>query len=274
MFPGAYSFWERLYMKLSIRFSVRVASRVVAVSENTKRDLMKLYGVPEEKMTVVYEGVSENVKAQMPNPKSLSVRQAGNPEPKVQKPEKPYLLFIGRLEERKNVVRIIEAFEILKQEKHIPHELVLVGKPGCGYEKIKNQKSKIKNRDSVIELGYVGEEEKQVLLRGADVLLFPTLYEGFGLPVIEAQAVGVPVVTSDTSSLPEIAGSGAVFVDPMSVESIVAGTLSLLSEGEKRSAILEKGLENARRFSWKQCAVSIAAIFSDTKKEKGRPYQL
>ena len=253
MFPGAYTLWERLYMRLSIRFSVRAASRVIAVSENTKRDLVRLYGVPPEKVSVIYEGASEN-NFQFPISNFQSNHKSQFP-----KTEKPYLIFVGRLEERKNVARIIEAFELLKQENHIPHELVLVGKPGYGYEKIwrKIQDTKYK----IHELGYVSEEEKRRLLAGADIFLFPTLYEGFGLPVLEAQAAGIPVVTSDTSSLPEIAGSGAVFVDPLSSESIAAGIAGLLSDDGKRSAIIRKGLENAARFDWKKCAYSIAALF-------------
>jgi glycosyltransferase involved in cell wall biosynthesis len=214
MFPGAYSFWERLYMRLSIRFSVRVASLVIAVSENTKRDLMHLYGVPEEKISVVYEGVSENFQFPISNFQS-------NSNSKIEKfkiQNSKYLLFIGRLEERKNIVRIIAAFGILKEKYHIPHELVLAGKPGFGYEKIhfKIQNSKFKIR----EVGYVSEEEKWNLLKNADVFMFPTLYEGFGLPVLEAQAAGVPVVTSDSSSLPEVGGKGALYADPLSPEDI------------------------------------------------------
>jgi glycosyltransferase involved in cell wall biosynthesis len=265
MFPEAYSFWERLYMRLSIRFSVRVASRVVAVSENTKRDLMRLYGVPEEKISVVYEGVSEN-NFQFPiSPAAAGPRQGdGNfrtiSKSQFSKPKNPHLLFIGRLEERKNIVRIIEAFEILKEKYHIPHVLVLAGKPGYGHERIKNQKSKIKNQDLVFELGYVSEEEKFELLKNADVFLFPTLYEGFGLPVLEAQAFGVPIVMSDTSSLPEVGGEGAAYADPLSASDIAEKTWRILSEKDSRSAIIAAGRENVRRFSWRKCSEEIARL--------------
>ncbi len=249
MFPEAYSFWERLYMRLSIRFSSRVADRIVAVSENTKRDLMRLYDVPEEKMVVVYEGVAENFKFQISNFKS-------NPNSKI---ESKFLLFIGRLEERKNIMRIIEAFGILKEKYHIPHELVLAGKPGYGYERIrfKIQNSKFKIR----EVGYVSEKEKAKLLARADVFLFPTLYEGFGLPVLEAQAVGVPVVASDSSSLPEIGGKGALYADPLSPEDIAEKTRKLLSEKSLRDVIMAAGRENIRRFSWENCSGKIAESF-------------
>lgn len=172
--------------------------------------------------------------------------------------KKPYLLFIGRLEERKNIVRIVEAFEILKEQYRIPHELLLAGKPGFGYGRIANTLQAISYKQEIKELGYVSEEEKWELLRNADVFLFPTLYEGFGIPVLEAQSVGVPVVTSNTSSLPEVAGEGAVLVDPTSVESIAEGVQRLLSDQGLRSGIIEKATHNVSRYSWARCAKEIA----------------
>jgi len=245
--PEAYSLWERLYMRMSIRYSVRVASTVIAVSENTKKDVMKLYGVDEEKIRVVYEGYE----------KARSMKHETGIMNRVQK---PHLLFIGRLEERKNVMRTIEAFEILKDRYQILQELLLVGKPGYGYQKIrfKIQNSKFKNH--IHELGYVSEEEKWELLKNTDIFLFPTLYEGFGIPVLEAQSVGVPVVTSSTSSLPEIAGQGAVFVDPLSSENIALGVQSVLSDEGRRSDIIEKAAHNVNRFGWALCARGVASL--------------
>lgn len=248
--PAAYAWFERWYMRLSIRFSCRVAPKIIAVSENTRRDLVRTYAVPEEKIRVIHEGYERNTEFQISNFKS-------NPNLKIRN-DKPYLLFIGRLEERKNIVRIIEAFEILKERYHIPHTLVLAGKPGYGYSRIKDLKSKIEHREDIVELGYVSEEEKWDLLRGADAFLFPTLYEGFGIPVLEAQSVGVPVITSNTSSLPEVGGEGAVYVDPLSAESIAEGASRILSDRAFRDGILEKARRNIGRFSWKACAEAIA----------------
>lgn len=251
---GAYSLWERIYMHYSIKFSCRVASTVICVSENTKRDVMALYRVMEEKIAVISEGYDN--KAQNPNHKSQIKPNppAGGPN------QKPFLLFIGRLEERKNIVRIVEAFELLKERYQIPHELVLAGKPGYGYEKIQQKVVGSKQKEGIKELGYVSEEEKWELLRNADVFLFPTLYEGFGIPVLEAQSVGVPVVTSNTSSLPEVAGEGAVLVDPTSVESIAEGVQRLLSDQGFRSGIIEKATHNVSRYSWASCAREVGRL--------------
>lgn len=245
--PGSYSFWERIYMRVSIRFSCRVAQTVVCVSENTKRDVMLLYKVAEEKIRVVYEGYETNF--QFPNKSKFPI-------------SKPYLLFIGRLEERKNIVRMIETFEILKKKYAISHELILVGKPGYGYEKIRCKIQNARYKSAIREVGYVNEEEKWELLKNADVFLFPTLYEGFGIPILEAQSVGVPVVTSDVSSLPEIAGEGAIYVDPLSAESIAEGVHKVLSDKPLRDGIIEKATQNVSRFSWERCAREVGTILA------------
>ncbi len=281
--PEAYSRWERFYMRWSIKHSCRWASRIIAVSENTKRDLMKLYGVPEEKIRVVYEGVGQikNEKLKMKNGEAdldfkeqqgtmnreqrgvkLSTPNAQLPTTDYQLPiPHPYFLFIGRIEARKNVSRMIEAFDAFKKKCGTDHTLVLAGKPGFGYGEIQNSKCKIKNSKDILELGYVSEEEKWELLRNAEGFLFPSLYEGFGLPVLEAQAVGVPVLTSTTSSLPEVAGrNGAVFVNPESVEDIALGIEKLALDRGFRSAIIEGGRKNVERFSWEKCAKEIAEL--------------
>jgi glycosyltransferase involved in cell wall biosynthesis len=245
--PQAYSLWERVYMHYSIMLSCRVASTVICVSENTKKDVMKLYAVPENKIRVVYEGYESNFQFPISNFQTNSNDSISNVT-------KPYLLFIGRLEERKNVGRMIEAFAILKEKYQIPHELILIGKPGFGYERIAHKLQATSYKIEIKELGYVTEEEKWELLKNADVFLFPTLYEGFGIPVLEAQSVGVPVVTSNASSLPEVAGNGAIFVDPESVESIAEGIYQVLSDPELRSGIIEKAAHNVNRFGWAQCA--------------------
>ena len=257
--PQAYSLLDRWYMRLSIRHSVRVASTIIAVSENTKRDLINLYHVLPGKIAVISEGYS--ISHGVTGNQKLVTGKEGIITNYQLPITTPYFLFIGRLEERKNVVRIIEAFGILKTKYSIPHQLVLAGKPGYGYENIEYRISNIECRDEIMELGYVTEEEKWELFRGADVFLFPSLYEGFGIPVLEAQSVGTPVVTANTSSLQEVGGDGAVFVDPLSAESIADGVWKVLSDAKLRDGIIEKGSRNVDRFSWKRCAEEMAAYF-------------
>ena len=250
--PEAYSRWERLYMRWSIRNSCRWASKVIAVSENTKRDLARRYHVSIEKIAVIHEGVYDFLL------KSESRTDDSSSEfLKL----KPYFLFIGRIEARKNVARMIEAFDRFKRKCGTNHQLVLAGKPGYGYEGIANCKLQITNSSDVVELGYVSEEEKWKLLRNAEGFLFPSLYEGFGLPVLEAQSVGAPVLTSNASSLPEVSGAdSAVLVDPLSVEDIARGIEKIALDSDFRSAIIESGSKNVTRFGWEACARRVAEM--------------
>ena len=260
MMPKAYSWWERFYMRASIRNSCRWAEKVISVSENTKKDLMRLYQVPEEKIQVIYEGYDlEKSKIQISNFKSHAYRQAGNLNDQI---TKPYLLFIGRLEERKNIVGIIKAFEILKEHYGIGHKLILAGKFGYGADDIRAELGKINSFRDILLPGFVSDEEKWELLRGAEVFLFPTFYEGFGIPILEAQSVGVPVVASDNSSSSEIAARSAILVDPQNAEQIADAAYGLISDKTKRDDIIERGYENVARFSWEKCTHEIAGILT------------
>lgn len=238
MSPESYSWWERLYMRSSIRYSVRAAKKVIAVSHNTKSDLEKLYAVPSAKITVISEGfVKEGI---------------------TQSVQKDTILFVGRIEERKNIGRVVEAFEILKSKYQIPHTLILAGKPGYGYEAIQQKINASSWKNDIQELGYISLAEKRRLLAEASVFVFPSLYEGFGLPILEAQAAGIPVVTSNTSSLPEVAGESALFVDPEDVEDIAQKISVTLSLSEpQREDLVRKGYQNLERFSWEKCAREI-----------------
>lgn len=254
-FPEGYSFWARLYMRWSIKLSCKWAKKIIAVSENTKKDLIKLYKVAENKIEVVYEGMdlAQNAK-----------RKTQNDSVKL-KVEKPYLLFVGRLEKRKNVEEIIEAYKILKEKYNIPHSLMLAGKPGFGFEiiklKIDNLLKIVNCKLKIIQLGYVDETSKQELLSNADVFLFPTFYEGFGLPILEAQSLGVPVVTSNISSLPEVGGNSVLYADPYKPESIAEAIFRLIEDQNLKNDIIKKGFENTKRFSWEKCADEIAKLF-------------
>jgi glycosyltransferase involved in cell wall biosynthesis len=171
-----------------------------------------------------------------------------------------YLLFVGRLEERKNICGIIEAFDILKKKYNLPHKLVLAGKFGYGAENIKTNIKKSKYKSDIILPGYILDEEKFELLANAEVFLFPTFYEGFGLPILEAQSVSTPVITSNISSMPEVSGESAVLVDPKDANAIAEAAYKLISDESYKNDIIEKGYNNTKRFSWEKCAKEIAEI--------------
>lgn len=276
--PEVYSAWARFYMRLSIKNSCRWAQKIISVSRNTKQDLINLYKVSEEKIQVIYEGydmshdiASEDVNENSHRSAAISMQQNTNNigELKTEiatvaslprNDMKPYLLFIGRLEERKNILGIIKAFEILKEKYTIPHKLVLAGKGGFGFAQIELAIGMSKYKDEIIQLGFVKDEDKFDLIASADVFMFPTFYEGFGIPVLEAQSVGVPVVTSNTSSMPEVAGDSAILVNPNEIEYIAERTYELISSDKLKSNIIKKGYENVKRFSWEECSAQIAGV--------------
>ncbi len=250
MTPRAYSAWARFYMRTTIKASCRWASQIITVSENTKRDVARLYGTPAEKMVVVYEGTISLV--------SSSVQQVTRRCPMV---NGPYFFFVGRLEERKNIVRVIAAFDHFKKRMKTAHKLVLAGGRGHNYAQIARALAASPYRADIVLPGFVSDDDKRHLMQCADAFLFPTLYEGFGLPVLEAQSVGVPVITSATSSLPEVVGAGegasALVVDPLDVSAIATAMARVLDPALRRD-IIAKGYRNTERFTWARCADAIA----------------
>ncbi len=268
--PQSYSWWARVYMRASIRFSVRTACQVIAVSQNTKRDLMRLYGVSEDKITVVYEGVNiaqsagfdfnskiDNDRSDFDVVSSAQNCSAGKFDLETEK----FFLFIGRLEERKNIAQIVRAFNEFKDRTGALDKLVLAGKQGYGFAQICEAIDGAVHSSDIIELGFISEKCKWKLLRRAHGFVFATLYEGFGLPVLEAQSVGTPVITSNISSLPEVAGGSALLVNPFSQNEIASAMEALSTMDDAQFAqIVAKGKENCQRFSWDKCAREIAQI--------------
>lgn len=255
--PKAYSFWGAIYMRTSIKKSCHWAIQIISVSKNTKKDLMNLYEVPGNKIKVVYEGYKSNQSSFIGHQNTSVLSKEDD---RLSIDDEKYFLFIGRIEERKNISNIVKAFKILKEKYKIPHKLVLAGKPGHNYDKIKLQIENSKNKDDILSLGFIDETEKWNLLRGADVFVFPTLYEGFGIPILEAQSVGCPVVASSNSSIPEVVGESGLLADPQNPNSIAESAYEIISNETLKNAIIEKGLENVKKFSWEKCAREISLL--------------
>ncbi|MEI6588075.1 MAG: glycosyltransferase family 1 protein [Candidatus Moraniibacteriota bacterium] len=249
--PEAYSSFERFYMRFSIKNSCRWATKIICVSKNTKRDLMNLYEVSEDKINIVHEGYEDKT-GELDWEDGREVEEM-----------KPYLFFMGRLEKRKNISGIIEAFGLFKKKTNAKHKLVLGGKFGFGEAEIRECIERSEYRKDIVVLGYVKDVKKWQLFKNAAVFLFPTLYEGFGLPVLEAQSQGVPVITSNTSSLPEVTNGSAYLVDPTEPE-MISEAMIALSQNEKMARdMIKKGYENIKRFSWKNCADLIATVLTE-----------
>jgi len=186
---------------------------------------------------------------------------AGQPEPVLSMEH--YLLFVGSIEPRKNLNQLLTAYATLPNELKNKFKLVVVGGKGWGRVNLEEQIMKLSLQDNVVLRGYVKEQELIYLYKQAYCLVMPSLYEGFGLPILEAQAFGVPVVTSNTSSMPEVAGEGAILVDPYSVESIREGLKKLLTNDTLRQELSTKAIENAKKYSWEKTAQLTLEVFKE-----------
>lgn len=220
------------------------ADAIITVSENSKKEICSHYQIDPERIHVVHHGVDEVFK-KMPETSLNNALERLNKG-------KPYIFYAGALQERKNTVRLVKAFaKFAKQMDNF--ELVLAGKPTWKFENI--QKTIIESglEHKVRIMGYVSKPDLIALYSGASMFAFPSLYEGFGLPILEAMACGCPVVTSCTTSMPEVAGDAAILVDPLSVDDITAGMMRLMDKSE-REIFIKKGYERAKKFTWQNTA--------------------
>lgn len=250
-FPQAHPWHQRLYLDLSTRWNARAAAHLLADSEATKADLVAHYSTPSEKITVAYPGRGETL-TPVRDPAAIEAVKArygitGD-----------YLLYLGTLQPRKNLMRLVEAFaEFAMRNAQCAIRLVLAGKRGWLDDDLFTQVRRLGLEGRVLFPGYVPDEDKATLLSGALAFVFPSLHEGFGLPVLEAQACGCPVITSTTSSLPEVAGDAALLVDPGDTSAIAARMQRIAAEPALRESLIERGFANVRRFSWSACAQSV-----------------
>lgn len=252
-FPGAHTPAQRLYLRLSTLWSARAASRLIAVSAATRDDLARLAGVPIEKIAVVHHGLSSRFRP-VAEEALIAAAQAryGISD--------PYFLYVGTVQPRKNLPRLIEAFaaqwgpQRRRQTQQFAPQLVIAGKRGWLTEAIERRAVELDVADRVHFTGYVADEDLPALFSGALAFVFPSLYEGFGMPVIEAMACGAPVLTATTSSLPEVAGDAALLVNPQDAMAIAAGLARLAEDATLRAELRSRGLARAASFSWDRCA--------------------
>ncbi|MBC7248096.1 MAG: glycosyltransferase family 4 protein [Actinobacteria bacterium] len=244
-------------------------SRVVlADSRFTAEELQDVYRLAEEKVHVVYPGLNP-VFLKAPSPEEMETAlRAYCLQP-------PYIAYIGNLHPRKNLATLVEAFNLLRR-RGLRHRLAVIGGGGLGrlnnieYNKLSRRVADLGLREEVIFTGYVPDERLKSLLVQADMLVFPSIYEGFGLPPLEAMACGVPVITSRRASLPEVVGDAALLLDdPLDAEEIADKVEGLLGDRALRSRLVEKGRERARRFTWKKAAREVREIYSRVMENPG-----
>jgi glycosyltransferase involved in cell wall biosynthesis len=259
-FPHTLPPLRRLYLKAVTRSATWRAERVIAVSRQTRDDLVQQLQLAPEKVEVVYNGVGEAFRPASPTEVAAFRRRRGLPQ--------RFVLFLGTLEPRKNVVSLLEAFARLRDRagtggRSDGTKLVVAGAKGWYFERIFARAEELGLGDDVIFPGFVPAEELPWWYRAADCFVYPSVYEGFGLPVLEAMACGTPVVTSSVSSLPEVAGSAAITVDPQDVTALTEAIDRVIRDSTLREDMRHRGLQQATRFSWDRAASETAAVYRE-----------
>lgn len=261
--PGMFPSGQGFSIKYLVPRSIVRAKKIIAVSESTKKDIIEFFNVDPNKISVIYEGVDHN---RFPFKKpEAGLREYLNNAYHI---KRDYILFVGTLEPRKNLIRLLEAwYKLVNKKPSIAqnYQLVLAGGAGWLYDAIYEE---VKNRNlesSVLFPGYFPSKDLPKLYAGAAFFIFPSLYEGFGLPVLEAMASGLPVITSNVSALPEIAGQAAILIDPHDEEGIAAAMEKLLDKPELRLELAAAGQARAQQFTWRKCAQETLQLYREIK---------
>jgi len=253
-FPGTFPFMKRNYKRVLTPRSVRLADKIIAVSSSTKEDIVELFGIDRKKIEVVHIGVSEEfTKIEDADALERSRKKLGLPE--------KFVLYLGTIEKRKNLERLIDAFVLASRRGGFPHKLVIAGKKGWLYKGLLKKIDDNGLKDGVILASDIKQSDLPILYNLAELFIYPSIYEGFGLPVLEAMACGTPVITSNTSSLPEVAGDAAVLVDPYNIEEIAHNISKLLYDKELCKTMSGKGIERAKSFTWERCARNTVEVY-------------
>ena len=246
------------YLDWSTKKAILKAKKIITVSNFSKQEIMDIYKADPEKIEVIYNGYNNflyNTNLDDEEKTKSILEDYGL--------EKPYLLYIGRLEKKKNIANLIEAFAILKENKKIDHKLVLIGNIGFGHDELKYIIEEFKLENDVIKLGWVQEYDLPILLKNSSAFVFPSKHEGFGIPVIQAMACGVPTVISDIPTLREIAQDCSVFFNPLDRNSIAESIDKVLSDKDLQQKLIEKGKARAQHFSWQKCAEQTLKILNN-----------
>jgi glycosyltransferase involved in cell wall biosynthesis len=234
----------------------RRARLILTISESARQDIVHYLKVPEERVRVVYPGLAPEFDPGLDRPSVDEVRAR-------YRLDTPYVLTVGTLEPRKNQAALIDAFLQVVRQERLPHQLVMVGPHGWKERPLHDRFGAPEDRDVIRRLGYVPTVDLPALYRGAEVFAFPSLYEGFGLPVLEAMACGTPTLISTAAALNETAGSAALAVDPRSTDDIAQGLLALLTDGRLATSLRTRSLERATHFRWENSAAQTYALYRE-----------
>lgn len=256
---GRYKNNELEYHRWSARLALKKAKRVITISDFSVNEIKKHFKVDNDKLVNVYNSyntIYRKIDNESEIKNVLDVHSIKD----------DFFLYIGRLEEKKNTPRLIEAFSIFKKENKSDIKLVLVGTHGYGYDRVKNNIKKFGLENDVIELGWVENSDLPYLVNAAKVFCFPSLYEGFGMPIIEAMVCGTPVITSDFGAMKEVAQDAALLVDSYNPKELASGMSSIYLDKDLSEKLVKKGYERVKNFSWKKTALKIKEVIYSVAK--------
>lgn len=256
-YPETMTRFARTYWSVCTRYGIGGADAIITVSESTKRDLVTEYDMPSERVTAVSLAIDEGLDRSVTDDECRDVLSQ-------YAVEEPYLLYVGTIEPRKNLERLVRAFDQVKSETGCDHRLVIVGKKGWLFDDVFAVVRDRGLEDSVVFTGFVPDENLPAFYDGADGFVFPSLYEGFGLPPLEAMAYGTPVVVSDSSSLPEVVGDAGLLVNPKAVDSIADGIAQLITDPDLRADLGDRAERRARTFSLDRLAERTLEVYRET----------
>jgi len=257
--PETFTRRGSLQLKLTVRRTARQAARIATVSEYSRQDLLRTYNLPPEKVAVTYNGIESHFTPQPSSPgEADDVRRRFGIA-------RNFLLAVGSLQPRKNLIRLIRAYAKLRErDQNFAPQLVIVGRKLWLADEIFAEVRRQRWAQDVILTGYVTDEDLPKLYRAATAFVYPSLFEGFGLPPVEAMACGTPVVTSNTSSLPEVVGEAALLIDPCDEQALTSAISQIVGDQSLRAKLRAQGIEQARKFTWRAAAEKTLQLYQES----------
>lgn len=254
--PDAASHKLKKYLDVVVPRSAHAANHVIADSQSTKNDLIKYYDLSPDKITVLLSGIDSRYQIIKSVTSVMTIRN------KYIIPETPYIFCVGTIQPRKNYSRAIKALKILRDEGY-ELDFVIAGGKGWLEDEMYQTITETGQQNHIHLIGFADDDDLPALYSGAECVVFPSLYEGFGFPVLEGMACGTPVVTSNISSLPEVAGNAALLVDPYNIEAIADAIRRILDDSNLRKNLIEHGIVQAAKFTWEKSAQQLCQIYND-----------
>ena len=257
-YPETYTAWELASLKGGARRAFKMADRIITISNFTKNEMMERHNLDSEKIRVIYLGCNHQ-RWQPIEPEALKefLRRKNI--------TLPYFIYVGRMALRKNLIGLIRVYNLFREKVRRPHNLILVGSPAPLQEEIDDEIMASPFKNEIKKLGWVEMNDLPALVGGAQALVYPSIFEGFGLPAIEAMACGVPVIASTSGSLPEVVGDAGILKDAHDVEGLAEAMQQVTEDGNLRRELIAKGLARAREFSWEKCARETLEVLENIK---------